>query len=196
MGIYEMIRANGDLSEASRLLNKASELAPRDSTIQHSIAEQRVRAADKSRTSLEKRKLLKEAAEISASLISGESTDSYAHHTLVKVEIRELEDGLAAGAPETEIEGVVKDAERTLFDAQQEFPGDSHLLEDEARLAKILKDDARALKALGSAFNANPRNAIVAVRLARQLEESGETEKAAGILTKALEANPSDRGLH
>jgi tetratricopeptide (TPR) repeat protein len=196
MGIYEMNRPNGDLSEASRLLNRASDLAPYDSTIKHSIAEHRVRAADKSRTSLEKSKLLKEAADISAGLIRGESTDSYAHHTLVKIEIRELEDGLAAGAPEVEIEALVKDAERTLFDAQQEFPGDSHLLEDESRLAKILKDNERAVKALTKAFNANPRNAIVAVRLARQLEESGETERATDVLKKALEANPSDRRLH
>ncbi len=196
MGIYEMKRPNGNMSEASRLLNMAASLAPYDPTIKHSIAELKLRAAGRSRTALEKGKLLKEAADISAGLIRGERTDSYAHHTLVKIEIRELEDALAAGAPEAEIEALVKDAESRLFDAQQEFPGDSYLLEAESRLAEILKDDARASTALSKAFNANPRNAIIASRLARQLEKSGQTEKAIDTLRKALEASPSDRRLH
>ena len=146
MGIHEMNRPGGDLSEASRLLSRASNLAPSDAAIQHSIAELKLKVADRSRTPLEKSKLLKEAADISAGLIRGEKTDSYAHHTLVKIEIRELEDALAAGAPETEIESLVKDAEGTLFDAQQEFPGDSHLLDAESRLAEILNDDVGARK--------------------------------------------------
>lgn len=196
MGIYEMNRPNGDLSEASRLLSRASDLAPYDSSIKHSIAEHRLKAAERSRTPLEKSKLLKDAANISAGLVRGESTDSYAHHTLVKVEIRELEDGLTAGAPDTEIEKLVKDAESTLFDAQQEFPGDSYLLEAESRLAEILKDNERATKALVKAFDANPRNEIVAVRLARQLEGAGQTQKAVVVLKAALEANASSRRLH
>jgi cold shock CspA family protein len=196
MGIYEMNRPDGDLAEASRALHRAEVLARHDPSIRHSIAELKLKADDRSRTPLEKSKLLREAAEISASLIHGEKTDSYAHHTLVKVEIRELEDGLAAGAPEAEIEALVKDAESRLFDAQQEFPGDSHLLDAESRLAEILKDNARATNALSKAFDANPRNAIIAVRLARQLERSGSTEKAADILRKALDANTNDSRLH
>ena len=196
MGIYEMHRPNGDLTEAARLLNRASELAPYDTSIKHSIAEHRIKAADRSRTPLERSKLMKDAANISAGLVRGESTDSYAHHTLVKVEIRELEDGLAAGAPEADIENLVKDAESTLFDAQQEFPGDSYLLAAESKLAEILKDNVRAEKALAKAFDANPRNEIVAVRLARQFEGSGQLERASGILRKALDANPSSRRLH
>jgi hypothetical protein len=108
MEIYEMLRPDGDLGEAARLLGRASDLAPHDSSIKHSIAEQRLKAADRSRTPLEKSKLLREAANISAGLVRGESTDNFAHHTLVKVEIRELKDGLASGAPEAEIEALVK----------------------------------------------------------------------------------------
>ena len=195
-GIYEMHRPNGDLAEAGRLLSRASELAPYDASIKHSIAEHRLKAADRSRTPLEKSKLLKDAANISASLVQGENTDSYAHHTLVKIEIRELEDGLAANAPEAEIEKLVKDAESTLFDAQQEFPGDSYLLEAESRLAEVLKDNERARKALVKAFDANPRNEFVAVRLARQLENSGLNDRAAEVLRKSLDANPSSRRLN
>jgi len=196
MGIYEMNRPNGDQSEASRLLNQAATLAPYDLSVKHSIAELKIKAADRSRTSLERSKLLREAADISAGLIRGERTDSYARHTLVKIQVRELADRLAAGAPDTEIEALVKNAEGTLFDAKQEFPGDPYLLEAESRLATILKDDARAGAALSKAFNANPRNAVIGVRLARQLEEAGHTEKAVEILQKALGANNSDRRLH
>jgi cold shock CspA family protein/tetratricopeptide (TPR) repeat protein len=196
MGIHEMKRPDGDLAEASRLLNQATSLAPYDSTIKHSISELKLKAADRSKAPLEKSKLLKEAANIAAGLLRGEKTDSYAHHTLVKIEITELEDGLAAAAPEAEIEALVKDAEGTLFEAQQEFPGDPHLLADESRLAKILKDDARATKALSKAFDANPRNGIIAVRLAWQLNGSGQIDKALGMLKRALDANGSDKRLH
>ena len=196
MGIYEMHRPNGDLVEAGRLLARASDLAPYDSSIKHSIAEHKIKAADRSRTPLEKSKLLKDAANISAGLVRGESTDSYAHHTLVKVEIRELEEGLAAGAPEADIERLVKDAESTLFDAQQEFPGDSYLLGAESHLAEILKDNERAAKALAKAFDANPKNEIVAVRLARQYDAVGQPEKAAAVLKRSLDANPRSRRLH
>src|SRR5207244_8407028 len=64
----------------------------------------------------------------------------------------------------------------------QEFPGDSYLLAAESKLAEILKDNVRAEKALAKAFDANPRNEIVAVRLARQFEGSGQLERASGIL--------------
>ena len=46
------------------------------------------------------------------------------------------------------------------------------------------------------AFAANQRNAIIAARLARQLQGSGQTEKAIDVLKKALEANNTDRRLH
>src|SRR5207245_8001677 len=65
MGIHEMNRPGGDLDEASRRLNRASNLAPSDAPIQHSIAELKLKVADRSRTPLEKSKLLKEAADIS-----------------------------------------------------------------------------------------------------------------------------------
>lgn len=196
MGIHEMNRPGGDLAEASRLLNRATSLAPYDSTIKHSISELKLKAAERAKAPLERSKLLREAADISAGLLTGEKTDSYAHHTLVKIEIRELEDALASGAPEAEIEALVKDAEGTLFEAQQEFPGDPYLLGEESRLAGILKDDARATKALSQAFAANPRNAIIAARLAWQLSDLGQTEKALSILKTALDANGNDKRLH
>lgn len=196
MGVYEMNRPNGDLAEASRLLERASALAPYDASIKHSVAEQKLKAAERSRTPLERNKLLKDAADVSVGLIRGESTDSYAHHTLVKIETRKLEDGLLANAPETEIEALVRDAESTLFDAQQEFPGDPYLLEAESQLAELLKDNIRATSALSKAFNANPRSAVIGARLARQFESAGQLDKATEVLRKALDANNADRRLH
>jgi hypothetical protein len=177
MGIHEMNRPGGDLAEASRLLDRATNSAPYDSTIKHSISELKLKAAERAKAPLERGKLLKEAADISAGLLTGEKTDSYAYHTLVKIKIKELEDALASGAVEKEIEALVKDAENTLFEAQQEFPGDPYLLGEESRLARILQDDARATNALSKAFAANPRNGIIAVRLAGQLSDSGKAEK-------------------
>jgi predicted Zn-dependent protease len=90
----------------------------------------------------------------------------------------------------------VKDAENTLFEAQQEFPGDPYLLEAESRLAEVLKDNERVVRALAKAFDANPRNATVAVRLARQFDEAGQPEKASAVLKKSLDANSTSHRLH
>lgn len=63
-------------------------------------------------------------------------------------------------------------------------------------MGTVLNDNDRATKALAKAFEANPRNEIVAVRLARQFEGTGQIQKALDVLRKALDANPSSRRLH
>ena len=54
----------------------------------------------------------------------------------------------------------------------------------------------RATAALSRAFDANPRNAFIASRLAWQLSGLGQTEKALSILRRALDANGGDKRLH
>ena len=194
--IYEMRRPNGSLSEAGRMLERAENLAPWNPTIKHTMAELRLRAAAQSKTELEKNKWLREAAEISQKLISSEKTDSYAYHTLVKINIRKLEDAMEREASESEITQAIKDAEQSLSEGQQQFLGDSYLSEAESQLASLLKDNGRVRTALNNAFNANPRAGFIAKRLASIYESEGENDAARSVLDKALAANDSDRGLH
>ncbi len=52
MAIYEMHRPNGNLHEAGELLERAQRLAPRDVSIQHSVSERHLKAAEAARTPL------------------------------------------------------------------------------------------------------------------------------------------------
>jgi tetratricopeptide (TPR) repeat protein len=196
MALYEMNRPNGSLLESARLLDKAAKLAPYDFSIKHSIAEHRLRSAESSRTELEQEKNFKEAKEISLSLISSEKTDSYAYHTLVKIGVKKVEEALRSNRPAAEIEKLIKEAEASLADASQKFPGDAYLLESEANFARALSDNERVRETLERAFAANTRSSIVALRLAQIYEEQGKPEKSRDILEKALFANPNEQKLH
>jgi cold shock CspA family protein/tetratricopeptide (TPR) repeat protein len=196
MALYEMHRPNGSLQESANLLKRASDLAPGDVTIKHSMAEIRLKLAETSRTALERDKLLEEAAKLAASLTSTDRTESYPYHTLAKVGLFKLKNALDGQEPESVIEKLAKEIEGVLFSAQQRFPGDSHLLEAESQLAAMMADSKRFMDSLKKASAANPRSTLVALRLARAHQERNEIAEAKGVLQRSLEANRSDRSLH
>jgi ATPase involved in DNA repair len=196
MGLFEMNRANGSLIESGNLLRKASELAQYDQTIKHSLAELQLRLADKSRTALEREKFFKEATAISLSLIKNEKSDSYAQHTLVKIGLAKLEDSISSEASDSEIERHVKEVQTAISEGLQRFPGDAHLLEADANFAELIAKGERLVSALKRAFEANSRNGMIALRLARIRETAGEMKDALEIVEKAIEANNSDQRLH
>jgi len=128
MALYEMHRPNGSRQEAANLLKRASDLAPSDVAIKHSMAEIRLKLAETSKTPLERDKLLEEATKLAASLTSSERAESYPYHTLAKVRLIKLKNSLDAQEPESVIEKLAKEVEEILYIAQQRFPGDSHIL--------------------------------------------------------------------
>lgn len=196
MALYEINREDGNHAEAARLLKRAGDLAPWDLTIKHSVAELKLKGAETVKSELEKNKLLKDAANIAASLISSEKTDSYPFHTLAKARLRILQEALSESVPDVEIEKLTKEVEQTLFDALQRFPGDPYLLETESQLATTLEDNKRAIGALEKAFAANNRSSFIALRLAASYQKQDEFGKARTILEKALEATTSEPRLH
>jgi len=196
IALYEINREDGNQAEAARLLKRAADLAPWDSTIKHSVAELKLRSAETARTELERKKLLRDAADISAGLISSEKTDSYPFHTLAKARLRLLQLALTEGPPDIEIEKLAKEVEQTLFDALQRFPGDPYLLETESQLATTLEDDKRAISALEKAFAANNRSSFIALRLSAAYRKQNEPGKAQTTLEKALAATTNEPRLH
>ena len=203
MALYEMHATDGDLNEASRLLRVASAKAPRDLTLKHSQAELQLVLADKARSGLEKEERLRESARIARAL-RNERRDNdtpHSYHTLAKIAIKKLAWRLESieqdpGAPQPDIVTVIHEAEETLAEGLQRFPCEPYLLDAEAKLADMLKDTPRALSAMRSAFEANPLSGYIAVRLARSLEDSGDSAEARKILTTALEANSTNTRLH
>jgi tetratricopeptide (TPR) repeat protein/cold shock CspA family protein len=196
MALYEMHRPNGSLQEASNLLKRASERAPWDVAIKHSMAEIRLKLAETSNTALERDKLLEEATKLAASLTSSERTESYPYHTLAKAGLIKLKNALDAKEPESVIEKLAKEVEEILYTAQQRFPGDSHILEADSQLGRMMADSERFINSLKKAFAANPRSTFVALRLTRAHQQRNEIDDAKRVLERALEANQGDKGLH
>lgn len=161
-----------------RLLTRASQLASYDPTIKHSIAELKLKSAQNTSSSLERDKLFGEAAAMTQTLLTSERTNSHPYHTLVKVGLGQFQAALESSASEVELQKLVRDVERDLFDAYQRFPGDGYLLEAEANLGTLLKNDERGRTALESVFETNPRSSFVALRLAAMYEKQSNENKA------------------
>ena len=196
MALYEMHRPSGSHEEAARLLARAAHLAPYDVAIKHSSAELKLRFLDDGHSRLERARSLKDAAAISRDLVANDKENAHAHHTLVKVEIRALEESLTNNDSDELIAKRIKEAEDQLFTASQLFPGDSYLAESEVELAKLLNDHERARTSMIKAFDANPRNGFIALRLAQIHERRREIDEAKAVLKKGLDANSADKRLH
>ena len=196
-GIYEMNRPNGNLSAAYDFLARASEIAPRDSTITHSIAELERRRADASTTDVERKKHRDEAIRLARTLQSDPVQGPYGYHTILKTHTDRLREIIADPAtPDDDLDRMLQTIEETLAVALQRFPDDEYILAGEAEVAKLLQDEERARAALEQAFARNPRSPYIASRLASALERLGRVEEALGVLETAVSANSSDRQLN
>lgn len=194
--IYEMNRPNGSLKQSLKLLTKASELSPRDLSIKHSKAELQLKLADSVPSRLQRESHLRQAERIALELKTAR-LDSHPFHTLAKVNLRRLADVLSdADHGQDAYERVITATEESLSDGLLRYPDDPYLKEAEAQLADMLKDSARALKALETSFARNPRSPFVAKRLSKIYELSGRLAESRQVLTKALEANPGSAPLH
>jgi predicted Zn-dependent protease len=190
MALYEMNRPNGNMHVTGELLARAAQLRPFDSTIKHSQAELKLRFADEARTVLERDKYIAESVRLARECTGRAQADAYGYVTLAKAGLARISAVLEAGeaiAP-GELEGAVKDVEQSLVEGLQRYPGDSYLLEAEARLAERLSDSQRVVDALQRAFQANPRSSFIAIRLARCYERSGKSTSARKVLEDALGA--------
>jgi len=175
----------------------AYDMAPNNHTVIHSIAELKYHLAENARTELEFAKYINEAQRIC--LDNARILDSYGYCTLLKSELLKLEKSIQA-EPSTisdgELEQMVKSVEEHLEKGLQTYPGDTHLLNLETKLANLMSDSERVLRTLNMSFELNPRNAYVALRLARCYQKSGDLPKAQNILKRALDATSTKKELH
>jgi len=198
MAIYEMNRANGSLQRATEYLKRAQELAPWDRTIAHSFAELELRKAEHSRTDIEFDTHMSEARVRAQRLTGAESHSAHGYHTLAKVGIAKLERILSTSEEvrEIEFESIVKQTEEAIQEGLQQFPEYPYLLEAESKLATLLADEKRALEVLRRAFERNPHNALITVRLAKLLISLNKVNEAKEIYLRALEKGATDKRVH
>jgi len=200
-GIYLMRRAgsSGDLALSEKALNMASELAPTDRTIKHSLAELALTRARLSKDAIERAAWRNEAITKAQPLI-GTANGSHAYHTIAKARIQALNDAIDNESDDALAIDAVNDAIRAAEDAVRaglkRFPGDSHLLAEEAILAGLLENDERAERALGRAFASNKQSPLIAKRYALILKVRNKLGEAKEVLRQALENHPGSQDLN
>ena len=114
-------------------------------------------------------------------------------------EVGEVVDSLDASVEDATPAGfldAVKEAEVTLQSALQLFPESSEILATEATFRDQLNQTSRAHEALERAFNLNPRQDWLAVRLARRYVSMGDTENGRRVLESCLRDNPGSKIVH
>ena len=197
MGIYEMNRPNGNLQNSELNLKKALLSKPNDSSIKHSLSELFLRRAESARNDLEKEAFLKEAEKGALDLTKNRSWSEHGYHTLVKINLERIESQMRKEKYESSVlEMLVSKTEKILADGLQQFPGNSYLLDADAKFAKLISDSERVKRSLNGAFIANPRNSFIALRLARIYMLDNDVDSTKKTLEKAINANSQEKSLH
>ena len=194
---YERIRPDGNLDQAERFIERARELDPRDYSIVHTLAGICRARGESAKTAVARQRERRRARSLLRGLRDREGRDAYALTTLVRLELDNLRDLLQdRDSSDREIDEAIRAADRLVTEALQRHPDDQHLLNCEADFSALVADDARSLRALERASEANARDPFIANRLARALLRQGDVEGARGTLWGALEGNRSDLRLN
>jgi hypothetical protein len=195
--IYEMRRENPNFSLAYEELQRARQLAPHDKSVVHSLADLEMRRADASGNKLERDRHLNAAQEIAVSITGRDADTSHGYHTICKVLLTRLEEQLEKNPDDQiTISKLVKQVEERLGEGTQRFPGDSFLADAEARLASVIGQDDRAVKALERALKANLSNAFIAKALSRLYESNGDVAKARTTLEECAQLIRGDQTIN
>jgi tetratricopeptide (TPR) repeat protein len=195
--LYEM-RLSSDragLERAEALVREALLGDPRSPAINHTLAELAFRRSNISRSPEEASVERTQAAAIARKL-TRDAPRSYAHHTIAKVAIADLQAAMEAdnkNSTELSVEAVNKamqEAESAIRTGLAQFPNDEYMLTAEAELSNLLRNADRALRALSKAFERNPASELVANRLFEIYLSRKERVEAQDVLKRALAANP------
>ena len=125
--------------------------------------------------------------------------DLYTHAQLTIDEFKEFAASLNISddkrPPPTFLEAA-KETETVIQRGLQIFPESSQLLAVEATFREFLDQTAQARQALERAFNLNPRQDWLAVRLARMYQASKDIMNSKRVLKACLQDNPSSKLAH
>lgn len=195
-GIYEMIRPNGNLTEAHRYLTKALSINEKDTSIAHSLSELARIRSERAKSDLEKEHYRDEAVKRARALLT-EINGSYGYHTILKVQIDRLRELLSIDTPdEDDLRILINKIENLLATGYKKHPDDPYILEAESLYSKVIQDEIRAKTALEKAFRTDKRSPYLAIRLSRLYIEKDGYFSAVKVLEEAINSNRSDTRLH
>jgi tetratricopeptide (TPR) repeat protein len=89
-----------------------------------------------------------------------------------------------------------RETESVLQEGLQRSPEDSALQTAEAQFRELIDQHERAEQALRKAFELNPRQDWIAIRLAKKLTARGDNTGAIKLLRECLNHNPSSHAAH
>jgi tetratricopeptide (TPR) repeat protein len=199
-GILEMRHYDGDLAKAAQYLEKAAEIAPRDSTIRHSLAN-----LDRARSMRTDNPVLRQAYRTDArkrlsGLTRDTATNAYGFHTAALIaldELKEIIEVATIGADDPLRDQQVINAAKTVAEVLDRglgrFSDDTSLLSLQEEYETTLGRAPKAEALLKKTFNTNPRQDWVAVRLARMHLARSDTQGAIDVLKECLTANANSR---
>lgn len=192
--VFEIQHPGGSLVLAEAAAAHAFELNPKNHSIQHTQGEIARRLANVTDDPLRKRALRRITREKVGGRLS--EYDLYTRARLAIDEFRELSASLDAPddkPPPAAFIEAAKEAETAIQRGLQIFPESSEILAAEATFREHLDQTARAQLALERAFNLNPRQDWLAVRLARKYQASGDLPNSKRVLDTCLRDNPSSK---
>ena len=200
--VFELRHPEGDPHTALSALANAEARTDRGRpAIRHTRAMALRLLAKRSRTSTQRDRLRSEAKMLLRRLVH-RGRSSHAYHTLGELLMDEMLDYVkeVSGKEKAEsarlndsILSMIKEIEGLLRDGLRKFPRDSHLLDLESNFANAMDDEPRATAAMEGAVEHNPDDGFVVRRLARHYVKKGDIERAIEILTRCLEASPTDQ---
>jgi cold shock CspA family protein len=136
-------------------------------------------------------------------LLGATAESGYGYHTAAQITLDDLRDSLEFADQDTSdqmterrVVELARDFEQFTQEGLQKFPLNEHLLALESQYRLIVDQYGRAEAALRKAFEANPRQDWIAIRLARTLAGAGKYGDAKSVLVRCLEANPTSRRGH
>ena len=198
--VFEMQHRGGSLVLADEAAGRAYDLNPRSYSIQHTQAEIARRLASGAEDPLRKQALRRRArAKLGGRTGRSSEYDLNTRARLAVDEVVEVLDALDASEGESTPPGfleAVKEAEVTVQRALQMFPESPEILATEAAFRDHLNQTSRAQSALERAFNLNPRQDWLAVRLARRYINMRDLASSRRVLETCLCDNPGSKIVH
>lgn len=197
--IFELNHQKGDIADAERLAAEAAVMDPKSSSAIHTQAEVARRRANVDGSPILKEQFRRQARRF---LDSMPKQDRFNLSTRCKLLVDEVSD-LIESLSEQEramddrfFADKLQEVERALTRAQQLFPDDAGMVETEARLWSLMKDKAKALRALERAWRKMPRGSGTAIRISKIHASAGRQAAAKAVLEEALSRDAEDKAAH
>ena len=198
--VFEINHSGGSLVLAQEAADHAFRLNSGSRSIQHTQAEIARRMANDTDDPIRKQSLRRVTREkLEKNYNQASEYDLYTHALLAIDELKELSatlNDLGNDSHSSVFLEAAKETETAIQHGLKVFPGSAQLLAAEATFRELLDQTKRAKEVLEHAFNLNPRQDWLAVRLARMYQASGDLTNSKRVLNTCLKDNPASKIVH